>query len=105
MIRYDEGRVLFFATALFVAAMSPLDLDQMVREGRISMAKSASADGRKAVRERTTPPARDPKIAVQEEYEIARQQGTVQALELFIARHPDDPLAAKARADLRLLSR
>jgi hypothetical protein len=98
-------RILFFATVLFIAAMSPLDLVQLAREGRISMAKNASADGRKAVPERTTPPARDPKIAVQEEYEIARQQGTVQALELFIARHPDDPLAAKAQADLRLLSR
>jgi hypothetical protein len=51
------------------------------------------------------PPARDPGIAVQEEYEIARQRGTVQALELFISRHPDDRLAAKARADLRLLQR
>jgi hypothetical protein len=27
----------------------------------------------------------------------------VQAFELFIARHPDDPLAEKARADLQRL--
>jgi hypothetical protein len=51
------------------------------------------------------PPARDPAIAVAEEYQLARQQGTVQALELFIARHGDHPLAEKARADLRRLSR
>jgi hypothetical protein len=105
MTRYAECRVLFFATALFVAAISLIDPDRMFLEGQISMAKSATADEAKAVRERTTPPARDPKIAVQEEYETARQRGTVEALELFIARHPDDPLAGKARADLRLLSR
>jgi hypothetical protein len=105
MTRYAEGQVLFLATALFVAAMSLVDPDRMFRERQISMAKNAAADEAKAVRERTTPPARDPRIAVQEEYEIARQQGTVKALELFIARHPDDPLAGRARADLRLLSR
>ena len=55
--------------------------------------------------QRTTPPARDPNIAVQEEYQLARQRGTAEALELFIARHPDSPLAAKARADLRQIPR
>lgn len=110
-MRKAEGRVrfpamvLFPATALFVAAMSLPEPNQIYREGGISMSKSTSADQGKAVRESTTPPARDPSIAVQEEYEIARQRGTAQALELFISRHPDDPLAAKARADLRLLSR
>ncbi|MEH2483572.1 hypothetical protein V1282_006929 [Nitrobacteraceae bacterium AZCC 2146] len=49
----------------------------------------------------TTPPARDPKIAVQEEFELARKSGTVEALDLFIHRHPDDPLAEKARRLLR----
>jgi len=104
MIRHAEARA-FFATALLVAAISLSYRDQTFREGAISMTKGASADEGKAVRGRTTPPARDPKIAVKEEYEIARERGTVQALELFILRHPDDPLAAKARADLRLLSR
>jgi hypothetical protein len=51
------------------------------------------------------PPARDPKLAMEEEYQLARRRNTVEALELFIARHPDDPLAAKARTDLRRLSR
>jgi hypothetical protein len=53
----------------------------------------------------TTPPARDPKLAVEEEYQLALRQGTVQALELFIARHPDDPLVEKARASIRALPR
>jgi hypothetical protein len=105
MIRYAERRTLFCTTALLATVMSLPDPGQTSRERRISMSKSAAADEAKALREKTTPAARDPKIAVQEEYEIARQRGTAQALELFIARHPDDPLAAKARADLRSLSR
>ena len=70
------------------------------------MSKIAAADeAQKAIRNSTTPPARNPEAAVEEEYQLARQQGTAAALELFIARHPDDPLAEKARADLRRLSR
>jgi hypothetical protein len=70
------------------------------------MTKIAAADETPAtIRDRTTPPARDPKAAVEEEYQLARQQGTVQALELFIARHAAGPLAEQARADLRRMSR
>jgi len=68
------------------------------------MAKAIASDA-KLGKAATMPPARDPKLAVEEEYQIARRLNTVQSLELFIARHPDDPLAAKARADLRALSR
>ena len=46
---------------------------------------------------RTMSPARDPKIAVAEEFEIARKRGTAEALALFLLRHPDDPLAEQAR--------
>jgi len=49
--------------------------------------------------------ARDPAIAVAEEYEAARGKGTREALELFIARHGDAPLAEQARAELKRLSR
>jgi hypothetical protein len=58
----------------------------------------------KPVRESTTPPPRNPDIAVEEEYQFAVRQGTSQPLELFIARHPDHPLE-KARADLLRLPR
>jgi hypothetical protein len=60
---------------------------------------------KKDSRENITPPARDPKLAVEEEYQLALQRGTVQALQLFITRHPDDPLAEKARNDLQRLLR
>ncbi len=49
-------------------------------------------------------PARDPDIAVQEEFDAARQRGTVEAWELFIARHPDHPLATTARQELQRLT-
>ena len=67
--------------------------------------KAAADDMKSAVRSETLPQPRDPKIAVAEEYQLAMDQGTAQALELFIARHADDPLAEKARAQLKRLSR
>ena len=48
-------------------------------------------------------PAVDPEIAVAAEYRNFKAEGTREALELFIARHPDHPLADKAREDLRRL--
>lgn len=45
-------------------------------------------------------PPRDPDIAVQEEYEAARASDTAAAYRLFIARHPDSPLAGEAKKRL-----
>lgn len=102
----NAGNRRIVPTLLIVATMLGLDPNHFLQKGSISMAKNASADEmRKATRNKTTPPARDPEIAVAEEYQAARQRGTAQALELFIARHPDSAYAEKARADLRLLSR
>lgn len=68
------------------------------------MVRNAAADEAQPRKQnQSVPLARDANIAVKEEYEAARQQQTVQAFELFIARHPDDPLAEKARADLQRL--
>ncbi len=67
--------------------------------------KAKADDSGKAARAPAMPMARDPAVAVAEEYEAAHQKGTREALELFIARHGDDPLAEKARAELRRLSR
>lgn len=64
--------------------------------------KANAAEGGNAVR--SVPPARDPSVAVAEEYELARRKDTVEAFELFIARHGDDPLAEKARAEIKRLS-
>ncbi len=94
-------------SAMALAAMMLLpDPDHLFRERHFFMTKTAGADeAKKAVRDSTTPPARNPQAAVEEEFEMARQQGTAAALELFIARHPDNPLAEKARAALRRLPR
>ncbi len=48
-------------------------------------------------------PARPGDVAIVEEMEAARVQGTAEAYELFIARHPDHPLAAQARRELERL--
>ena len=45
------------------------------------------------------PPARDGNIAIQEELDAARRAGTVEAYDLFIARHPRHPLAEIARGE------
>jgi len=47
--------------------------------------------------QRTVPLPRDPKVAVAEEFEIIKRRGTREAFDLFIARHPESPLAAEAR--------
>src|SRR5450755_2695784 len=92
--RKAEDRSSALVTSVLAAVMLLINPDDLLCERRILMAKAAAADGTpKLVPQETTPPARDPKIAIEEEYQIARQRGTVQALELFIARHPDDPLA------------
>ncbi|QWG15725.1 hypothetical protein KMZ29_09520 [Bradyrhizobium sediminis] len=86
--------------------MLPFDPEHTLRERNISMAKIASADeAGKAARDQTSPPARNPEVAVEEEYQAARQRGTAQALELFIARHPDSAYAEKARSELRRMQR
>lgn len=67
--------------------------------------KAKADDSGRARRAPSMPMARDPAAAVAEEYEVARRKGTREAFELFIARHGDDPLAERARADLQRLSR
>lgn len=44
----------------------------------------------------TVPPARDPQIAVQEEFDAAKIKGTVETWDLFLARHNDNPLTLSA---------
>ena len=44
-------------------------------------------------------PARDGNIAIQEELDAARKAGTLEAYDLFIARHPRHPLAEIARRE------
>jgi hypothetical protein len=85
-------------------------LDHQPFGGLNVMAEKAKADDSgqesgEAGRAPSMPMARDPAVAVAEEYEAARRKGTREAFELFIARHGDDPLAEQARAELKRLSR
>ncbi|MCK1387449.1 hypothetical protein [Bradyrhizobium sp. 21] len=72
--------------------------------GKANADDSSGQDG-KAGRAPVMPMARDPAATVATEYEAARRQGTREAFELFIARHGDDPLVEKARAELKQLAR
>ncbi|NYG48458.1 hypothetical protein GGD67_005943 [Bradyrhizobium sp. IAR9] len=91
---------------LFGALMALAGLDHQPFGGLPVMVEKAKADDSgKAARAPSMPLARDPAVAVAEEYEAARRRGTRQALELFIARHGDDPLAEQARTELKRLSR
>ncbi len=50
-------------------------------------------------------PARDGDIAIRKEFEFLKKQGTREAMELFILRHPNHPLVAKAKKILRRLEK
>ncbi|WP_426614739.1 hypothetical protein [Bradyrhizobium sp. McL0616] len=78
--------------------------EQPVMVGKANADDSGKESG-KPGRAPSMPMARDPSAAVAEEYEAARQKGTREAFELFIARHGDDPLAEQARAELKRLAR
>ena len=49
----------------------------------------------------TSIPPRDGNIAIQQELDAARRAGTLEAYDLFIARHPEHPLAETARQERR----
>jgi hypothetical protein len=51
------------------------------------------------------PRPRDGNIAIQEELDAARKAGTIAAYDLFIARHPEHPLAEIARRERERLRR
>jgi hypothetical protein len=94
---------------IFLAILLALSLpvpSRILPGGDILMSSKAKAGEPPAVRpERSMPPARNPDVAVAEEYEIARRSGTPEAFELFIARHPDSALADRARSELRQMKR
>ena len=77
----------------------------MVGKAKADGGRDNGKESGRAGRAPSMPMARDPSVAVAEEYEAARRKGTREALELFIARHSDDPLAEQARAELKRLSR
>lgn len=57
------------------------------------------------VEQRQIARARDGNIAIREELEAARKEGTIAAYDLFIARHPRHQLAEVARGERERLAR
>lgn len=64
---------------------------------------AAEMKERRPGRSTVLPRPRNPDIAVQEELDAARRARTLAAYDLFIARHPDHPLAETARRELAKL--
>lgn len=75
--------------------------------GLVALAGSACASEPRTVADEPTsselPRARDGNIAIAQELDAARKSGTVEAYDLFIARHPDHPLAETARREREVL--
>lgn len=97
------SRFWYFAVILLAVAL-PVP-DRSFPGDNALMPRKANAAEPAAPPERTMPPARNPDVAVAEEYEIARRRGTAEALKLFISRHPDSALVDRARSDLRKMKR
>jgi hypothetical protein len=87
-------------SVMVMAVLLGADLDSANASGKTPAMQNPASDQGATGPARMTPVARDPKIAVAEEFELARKRGTTEALDLFILRHPDDPLAEEA---LRLI--
>lgn len=68
------------------------------------VALSAAGDGPSGTGGEMIRPT-DPEVVVEAEYKDFKAKGTREALELFIARHPDHPLAEKAREDIKRLGK
>jgi hypothetical protein len=75
----------------------------------ILMAAAASAcapaDAPKGNSMPTSIPPRDGNIAIHQELDAARRAGTLEAYDLFIARHPRHPLVATARQEREQIAR
>ena len=68
-------------------------------------AACAPADGPEGNAMPTSIPPRDGNIAIQEELDAARRAGTLEAYDLFIARHPGHPLMDTARRERDRIAR
>lgn len=76
--------------------------------GALSAERTVMAESPKPTqggRSEPLPRPRDPDIAVQEEFDSARARATVEAWELFLARHGNHRLATEARKELQGLQK
>lgn len=62
-------------------------------------AREAPVNDRSPGHSTPLPIPRDGQAAVQEEFDAALAKGTVEGWDLFIRRHPDNPLTERAKAE------
>lgn len=77
---------------------------KLIGLGAAALALSGTGVAMEEANKPVIAPARDGDIAIKEEYCAARKAGTAAAYDLFIARHPDHPLAAEARKERAKIS-
>ena len=65
----------------------------------LALASLSSTTNAESILNNKAPPARDGNVAIEQELCAARIAGTVESYELFIARHPDHPLARIAKRE------
>ncbi len=71
----------------------------------VAAAACAPADAPEGNSMPTSIPPRDGNIAIQQELDAARRAGTLEAYDLFIARHPRHPLIEAAREEREQIAR
>lgn len=86
------------STGLVVALMELSGPDRVPPGTALVVGKANAEESGHARHSTSVPPARAPSVAVAEEYEPARQKGTVEAFDIFIARHNDEIRWPKRRA-------
>lgn len=96
----SDHRGIIMLGLLTISACS-LPSDQAMLKSKGNVVNNHARDPLTA--QSTLPPPRDPQLAVQEEFDGAKQKGTIAAWQLFLARHPDNIMAAPARRELNRL--
>jgi hypothetical protein len=92
----DGTRVAAISSVL-TAVIASLLFSMMPAGATMDTTKAKTEQIEAAATEEGIRPARDGNIAILEEFEAAMAANTVAALELFILRNPDHPLAELAR--------
>lgn len=100
MTKPMPARLYLYLYLLFMAALSGAAAEPAFAPRERNLMPSDSPKIAQTGRSEPLPLPRDPNLAVREEFDMARTQNTVEAWELFIARHGEHRLAAEARKEL-----
>ncbi len=95
-----------FGVCILALAQATASGCSIPAKGEANMPKAEALSAEKVLEDMHPTPIpmpRDPQVAVNEEFEAAKQANTKAAWELFLRRHPDSTLAGAARRELHKL--